>query len=136
MSLASFIVRAAYFANLSPNLADQINVFEIVKNKFAENGVLVETKPEWRNVLAIRKFTPATIDVKRGIFDDKIVVTWSTDEGRTLAWDIFDANTDPSYQYSEEGRKLLKSKKRGEGLDANNDGKNDLGILPLGVYKY
>lgn len=59
-----------------------------------------------------------------------------------MIWQVFDANTDPSYQYSEEGSKIYRinkktgKPKRGEGLDANGDGKNDLGVLPFGVYKY
>lgn len=137
MSLASLIVREANFANFSQKkLANQLNAFEIVKNKFIENGVLAETQPEWRNVLAVRHFTLLSKDVSGGAYDDKIIATWSTDKGRSLAWKFFDANTDPSYQYSEEGRKLLGSKKRGEGLDADDDGKNDLGVLPFGAYKY
>lgn len=86
-------------------------------------------------MLAVRSFTPATKDVPRGNFDDMILVSWLGKEGKKFC-QYFNANTDPSYQYSEEGSKAYRKGKRGEGLDADNDGKNDLGMLPLGVYKY
>ena len=64
-----------------------------------------------------------------------IIVFW-LGKGGKKSCQYFDANTDPSYQYSEEGSKIYKEGKRGEGLDADGDGKNDLGMLPLGVYRY
>ncbi len=116
-----------------------MNIFPAVEQIFQENQTQVETNPEWRNVLAIRKFTPATNDNPLGVFDDLIIVTRSTDKGATLTWDFFDANTDPSYQYSAEGTPTYRphaKNKGGEGFDADGDGKNDLGMLPTGIYKY
>lgn len=66
---------------VNQNRKDKLDVYELVKNKYIEYGVQVETKPEWRNVLAMRHFTPATNDNPRGVFDDKIIVTWITDGG-------------------------------------------------------
>lgn len=129
----SMTARAISF---SPKLADKVDdIYNLVSRKFSDNNTLTESKEEWRNVLAIRNFTPASENTPRGNFDDMIFVSWLGKKGKKYC-QFFNANTDPSYQYSEEGSKDFRNGKRGEGLDANNDGKNDLGMLPLGVYKY
>ena len=125
-------------ANCSNDIKDN-NVFAAVEKVFLESGATFDTAPERRNVLAIRKFTPVTKDNPRGLFDDVIIIAWSTDKGATLTWDLFDANTDPSYQYTLEGTPTYRPKAKdqeGQGADADGDGKNDLGMLPPGVYKF
>lgn len=107
--------------------------YAMVEFMFANNKVSVETGAEWRNVLAIRSFTAISSDAPRGTFDDIIIVTWLSKGGQKNA-QFFNANTDPSYQYSAEGHK--KYKKKSEGQDADGNKKNDLGMLPLGAYTY
>ncbi len=135
MSVFQFI-RTARFVSFSNNFSDNVDdVYDLVARKFTAVGALVETRAEWRNVLAVRHFTPATKDVPRGNFDDMMLVTWLSEGGRKNA-QYFDANTDPSYQYSEEGAPVYRKGKGADGQDANNDGKKDLGMLPLGIYKF
>ncbi len=135
MSVFQF-VRAARFIGSSAIFSDNVDdVYNLVARKFTANGALVETRAEWRSVLAVRHSTPVTKDVPRGNFDDMILVTWLSKRGRKYA-QYFDANTEPSYQYSEEGAPIYRKGKSADGQDANNDGKKDLGMLPLGVYKY
>ncbi len=135
MSFFQFF-RTAYSTNFSNNFLDGVDdLYDMVARKFTANKTLVETKAEWRNVLAVRHFTPVTKDVPRGNLDDMMLVTWLSEGGGKNA-QFFNANTDPSYQYSEEGAPTLRRGKGAEGQDANDDGKKDLGMLPLGVYKY
>lgn len=78
--------RTAYSTNFSNNFSDGVDdIYDMVARKFTANAALVETKAEWRNVLAVRHFTPATKDVPVGNFDDMMLVTWLSEGGRKNA---------------------------------------------------
>lgn len=92
----------------------------------------------------MRSFTTASRSNASGVFDDVILVAWTTvykGESR-IRWVSFAANTDPSFQYME-GRNdgvakkdQIRPGKSNEGFDADGDGKVDLGMLPPGAYQY
>ena len=60
MSIFQF-VRASRFIGSSAIFSDNVDdVYDLVARKFTANGALVETRAEWRNVLAVRHSTPVT----------------------------------------------------------------------------
>lgn len=82
-------------------------------------------------VVALRTETSANANGGKGVYDDQIAVVWK-DAGGTLHSQQFRGNTEPSGQYSTEGPKAS----RGSSVDANGDGKNDLGRLQAGTIRY
>lgn len=128
----------AYLFDFAQNTTDNFDwdkFFDMGQRGFTRNSAVIETKDQWRNVVAaVRQFTKVDKDNARGIFDDYILVFWLSKNGKTKNAQVFHANTDPSYQYSEEGHKDYK--KKVAGLDADGDGKVELGMLKFGAYKY
>lgn len=141
MSFAKFLFNAVKAGSLSENSDDNVNWHEKIAIIYNEKGAAFETRPEWRNVMAIRSFTTVSKNSQRGVFDNAIIIAWSSNNGETLNWRGFSANTDPSFQYMQ-GRNdgvrkdLVRPGKSDEGLDADGDGRKDLGMLPPGAYQY
>jgi hypothetical protein len=140
MSFAAVLYNAAKSGGINSN---NDNWYEKMSILYREKGATFDTRPEWRNVMAIRTFTPINRENKFGVFDDVILVAWSTKKGARLMLESFSANTDPSFQYMDgrnEGIKkkenLIRDGKSNEGQDANEDGLKDLGMLPPGIYQY
>jgi LysM repeat protein len=82
-------------------------------------------------VVALRTPSDAHDNGGKGVYDDSIAVVWK-DAGGTAHARIFAGNTDPSAQYSTEGPKAAK----GSSVDADGDGRNDLGRLQAGTTRY
>ncbi|KQT32462.1 hypothetical protein ASG29_11835 [Sphingomonas sp. Leaf412] len=82
-------------------------------------------------VVALRTPTDAHDNGGKGVYDDSIAVVWK-DAGGTAHARVFAGNTDPSAQYSTEGPKAAK----GSSVDADGDGRNDLGRLQAGTTRY
>jgi hypothetical protein len=93
MSFAAVLYNAAKSGGLNRK---DINWHTLMSAVYREKGAIFDTRPEWRNVLAIRAFTAVNKHIPRGVFDDAIVVAWSTNKGALLSWRGFAANTDPS----------------------------------------
>ena len=126
------------------NNDDEPDWYEKTKTIFKEKGATFEIRPDWVNVMAIRNFTTASRTNAGGIFDDFILVAWTTviKGDSYIRWVNFRANTDPSFQYMQ-GRNngvakkdQIRSGKTDDGDDADEDGKLDLGMLPPGTYQY
>ncbi|WP_309890721.1 LysM peptidoglycan-binding domain-containing protein [Archangium sp.] len=80
--------------------------------------------PEHVTVLGLRHQTNTRANNKKGLYDDRIVVLWTTVAGDKKVLE-FEANTEPSGKYEYK-----------EGGDADSDGNKDLGRLPEGTYTY
>ncbi|HZH75310.1 MAG TPA: LysM peptidoglycan-binding domain-containing protein [Archangium sp.] len=80
--------------------------------------------PEHVTVLGLRHQTNTRSNNKKGLYDDRIVVLWTTVAGDKKVLE-FEANTEPSakFEYTQGG-------------DADSDGNKDLGRLPEGTYTY
>jgi hypothetical protein len=87
-------------------------------------GMAFDKAPNYRNVVALRKFTPVIADNAKGIYDDRIWILWLDKKGNKRAAE-FEGNTEPSHRYY-----------GSEGQHANEDGKLDLGRLKAGAYRY
>jgi hypothetical protein len=134
MSFATVLYNAANSGGLNRN---NNNWYEKMSILYREKGVIFQTTPEWCNVLAIRHFTPVKIENAYGKFDDAILVAWSDGyKGSRLMVQGFPANTDPSYQYMDGRDKSIKPKGDSIGAHGDDDGKLDLGMLPVGAYEY
>jgi hypothetical protein len=134
MSFAAVLYNAAKSGGLNQ---EEVNWYERMSIIYREKGVLFQTTPRWCNVLAIRKFTPVTIENAKGVFDDVIMVAWSDGyKGSRLMMRSFGANTDPSYQYMEGRDKSIRKDDDSIGAHGDGDGKLDLGMLPVGAYEY
>jgi hypothetical protein len=134
MSFATVLYNAAKSGGLNRN---NNNWYEKMSILYREKGVIFQTTPEWCNVLAIRTFTPVKRENANGVFDDVIMVAWSSGyKGSRLMMRSFGANTDPSYQYMHGRDKKVRLDKSNEGQDADGDGLKDLGMLPVGAYEY
>lgn len=117
-------------------VADDSYAYDQVKLGYSSvSGAVFETTVEWRNVAAIRNFTPLNKDVRGGIYDDIMLIVWlekifnpntrtSDTKKRCIKLSM---NTDPNYRYLERGT---------DGKDADKDGKPDIGMLPPGAYRY
>lgn len=106
------------------NDRDEAYFYNTANEIFGQMKAIFDTTPNYRNVLGIREFTPVTKENKKGLYNDPIWVLWITKNGTKRATE-YQANTEPSHWFFGT-----------EGQDANNDGKKDLGRLPVGVYKY
>jgi hypothetical protein len=134
MSFAAVLYNAAKSGGLNRK---DVNWYEKMSIIYREKGVIFQTTPEWCNVLAIRHFTPVKIENAYGKFDDAILVAWSDGyKGSRLMVQGFPANTDPSYQYMDGRDKSIKPKGDSIGAHGDDDGKLDLGMLPVGAYEY
>jgi hypothetical protein len=100
--------------------------YNVVNGIYVQMGALFDTTANYRNVLGIRKVTLSIKGLnEKGVYDDRIWVVWLDKAGVKHATE-YEANTEPMYRYE----------KKDQGNDANEDGKNDLGRLRQGVYKY
>jgi N-acetylmuramoyl-L-alanine amidase/uncharacterized protein YraI len=76
-----------------------------------------------RNLISFRKETSTKANQGKGLYDDVTLMIWQDSSGKHAK--KYDSNTEPSSQY--EGI---------YGVDANGDGRKDLGRLPEGYYEY
>jgi hypothetical protein len=89
-----------------------------------ENGGRFKTGSNQRNLISLRKETNTRANGGRGVYDDRTAMLWTDAQGRKHVRE-YTSNTEPSARY--EGR---------YGVDANGDGRKDLGRLPAGHYEY
>lgn len=81
-------------------------------------------------VVALRTDTNTNSNGGKGTYDDLIAVVQKTSSGYRM--ETFKANTEPSAQYDYNGPKASK----GSSTDMNGDGRNDLGRISAGNYRY
>lgn len=99
--------------------------YDLYSQFFMRYGVnLAALEAGQRALLGLRVTTITKANGGAGVYDDRVVVAWRETNG-TKRVKEFVANTDPSARY--EGRM---------GLDANRDGRRDLGCLPEGLYEF
>jgi hypothetical protein len=77
-----------------------------------------------RNLISFRKETSTKANQGKGLYDDVTFLIWKGNSGQKYA-KRYTSNTEPSYQYTGI-----------YGVDANGDGRKDLGRLPEGYYEY
>ena len=97
--------------NYYRKIIEQYGEFDIENNK--------------RNLLGFRKQTDADINNKHGQYDDFLAMVWMS-SGTPFVREYTRFNTDPISRY------LAKD----FGVDADGDGRKDLGRIPAGHYKY
>lgn len=81
-------------------------------------------------VVALRTDTNTKSNGGNGTYDDLIAVVQKNGNGYSM--ETFRANTEPSSQYAYNGPKASK----GSSTDMNGDGRNDLGRIAAGNYRY
>lgn len=81
-------------------------------------------------VVALRTDTNTNSNGGKGTYDDLIAVVQKSGSGYRM--ETFKANTEPSAQYDYNGPKASK----GSSVDMNGDGRNDLGRISAGNYRY
>jgi LysM repeat protein len=98
--------------------------YDLYAPYFSRYGVNVAALESGKRVLLGLRITSSTkANSGLGVYDDRIVIAWRDDGGKHVI--EFKGTTEPSGRY--EGK---------EGLDANFDGRRDLGCLPDGLYEY
>ncbi|HEX8225714.1 MAG TPA: polymorphic toxin-type HINT domain-containing protein [Allosphingosinicella sp.] len=101
-----------------------------------------------RVIVGLRQETSTTVNRGQGAYDDRIIVLWREGNNNTPRVERFNANTEPSAQYdwraggrggdrraASAGYENVIDRKI-DGQDANGDGRQDLGRLNSGVYRY
>lgn len=98
--------------------------YDLYAQYFMRYGVnLAALDAGTRVLLGLRITTSTKVNHGLGAYDDRIVIAWRDGDGKHVK--EFKGTTEPSGRY--EGK---------EGLDANFDGRKDLGCLPDGLYQY
>jgi len=98
--------------------------YDLYAQYFSRYGVNLAALVDGARVLLGLRITSSTkINGGLGAYDDRIVVAWRDSSGKHVR--EFKGTTEPSGRY--EGK---------DGLDANFDGRKDLGCLPDGSYQY
>jgi hypothetical protein len=87
-----------------------------------------------RVIVGLRVATPTTANEGRGIYDDRFVVLQRTKIDESAR--EFTGNTDPSGWYEDVGGGLTATGRPAMGVDADRDGRLDLGRIPAGCYRY
>lgn len=136
LAKSNYLSNSRSSGRIAKNSFEQTNWHKIVSDVYLSKGAIFNIRPEWRNILSLRKFTPISRNNPYGVFDDLIVVVWSSNKGESLNWETFGANTEPSYQYLQGRDKKIRPNRDPVGEDADGDGNLDLGMLPPGSYKY
>jgi N-acetylmuramoyl-L-alanine amidase/uncharacterized protein YraI len=77
-----------------------------------------------RNLISFRKETSTKANQEKGLYDDVTFMIWKDNSGKKCV-KRYTSNTEPSYQFVDR-----------YGVDANGDGRKDLGRLPEGYYEY
>jgi hypothetical protein len=98
--------------------------YDHLKALAEQNGGRFDTATNQRNIISLRNQTNTKANGGKGVYDDKTYVAWTDSSGRKRVSE-YNSNTEPSSQYT--GR---------QGVDANGDGRRDLGRLPQGFYEY
>jgi hypothetical protein len=98
--------------------------YDLYTRYFTAKGKRIDAIPEHVTVLGLRHQTNTRANNKRGLYDDRIVVLWTTAAGDKKVLE-FEANTEPSAKFENT-----------YGGDADRDGRLDLGRLPEGTYTY
>ena len=103
---------------------DEASKYDLYAQYFSRFGVnLAALDAGVRALLGLRITSSTKVNHGLGAYDDRIVVVWRDSGGKHAK--EFKGTTEPSGKY--EGK---------EGLDANFDGRKDLGCLPDGTYQY
>lgn len=99
--------------------------YDLYSQFFIRYGVnLAALDQEARVLLGLRVTSNTNVRGGAGEYNDRVVVVWRDSNGAKQV-EEFVANTEPSARY--EGKL---------GIDANLDGRKDLGCLPEGLYEY
>ncbi|MEM1427771.1 MAG: SH3 domain-containing protein, partial [Cyanobacteria bacterium P01_H01_bin.130] len=97
----------------------------------ASGGVFREG-PKDRNLVGFRIETSTKINRGKGAYDDRLVMVWKDGSGQCQIRE-YPYCTEPGSQY--EHRSPLRTRNE-QGVDANRDGRRDLGRIPAGYYEY
>ena len=87
--------------------------------------------PNQRNLIGFRKETSTHANRGKGAYDDQLFMVWKSSSGQCQIRQ-YSYCTEPTSQYeadSEFSRKVM-------GVDADGDGRKDLGRIPHGYYEY
>jgi LysM repeat protein len=102
-----------------------VGKYDLYSQFFIRFGVnLAALAPNVRSLLGLRVTSNTNVRDGAGEYNDRVVVAWRDSNGAKQV-EEFVANTEPSARY--EGK---------EGIDANLDGRRDLGSLLEGFYEY
>lgn len=85
-----------------------------------------------RNLISFRKETSTKVNDWHGCYDDITYMIWKDGAGKHAR--KYASNTEPSSQYEDSNNPLADRNRMG--VDANGDGRLDLGRLPEGYYEY
>ena len=88
-----------------------------------------------RNLISFRKETSTRANNWDGVYDDITMMIWQDSNGIKHVRE-YQSNTEPSSQYEDSTDPRADRRNKGMGVDANNDGRRDLGRLPEGYYEY
>ncbi len=101
------------------------NSFDYYRGLIEENGGTFLESSDQRNILGLRCETNTTENDNQGAYDDKMIMLWLDEDGKKQIRYYESTNTEPSARY--EGK---------YGVDADGDGKKDLGRMPVGYQEY
>jgi hypothetical protein len=108
--------------------------FAVYRGLIGNPAVREELDAGLRVIVGLRVTTPTTASEGRGIYDDRFVVLQRTKTGESAL--EFAGNADPSGWYEDAGDGLTAAGRAAMGVDADGDGRVDLGRIPAGCYRY
>ncbi len=115
-----------------PDHASKFDTFADIIHQYGNEAAAVDLASGKKVVVSVRHDTSVHVNDGKGEYDDRIVVIWQDESGAKHVRE-FAGNTDPSGRYEDGGRYQVKEI---EGVDVNNDGRNDLGRLAEGTYRF